>query len=104
MAKRKKIREIKPYITLYRDKESGIAWIEDGSTGMSHSVHANIDATGSVTGMKKRGFWKDDARCVKSHGYIYNIDTFVCDDELDKIVAEECMCNACITRREMPFD
>lgn len=26
------IREIKPYVNLYRDTLNGIAWIEDGST------------------------------------------------------------------------
>ena len=94
------IKEIEPSITLHRDDKSGISQIVNSKTGLSHSVHANIDVTGSVTGMKKLGYWKKDARTVRCNGFIYNIDTFVCDDELDKIVAEECRCVACLERRK----
>ena len=52
MAK-KLIKEIRPYVKLYRDTNNGIAWIEDGSTGLGISVHPNLDKSGSVTGMKK---------------------------------------------------
>ena len=95
------VKEIRPYVNLYRDDDNGIAWIEDGSTGLCVSVHANIDSSGSVSVMKYRGYWSKDARTVESHGFIYNIDTFVCSksDELEMIVADECMCKACIQRR-----
>ena len=100
MAK-KLIREIKSYANLYRDTNNGIAWIEDGSTGLGISVHPNIDKTGSVTGMKNLGYWDKEDRIVQSHGWKYNIDRFVCSkkDELEMIVAGECMCQACIERR-----
>lgn len=100
MAK-KFIREVKPYAKLYRDDRTGIAWIEDGSTGLGVSVHPNIDKSGSVIGMKKRGFWDKSDRIVQSHGWKYNIDRFVCDkkNELEMIVADECMCQACMERR-----
>ena len=52
MAK-KLIKEIRSYVKLYRDTNNGIAWIEDGSTGLGISVHPNLDKSGSVTGMKK---------------------------------------------------
>lgn len=55
MAKRF-IREIEPYTKLYRDDKNGIAWIEDGSTGLEISVHPNIHKSGSVIGMKNLGF------------------------------------------------
>lgn len=42
MAK-KLIKEIRPYVKLYRDTNNGIAWIEDGSTGLGISVHPNLD-------------------------------------------------------------
>lgn len=98
---KKFIKEITPHVNLYRDDSNGIAWIENGSTGLCVSVHANIDSSGSVSGMKHRGYWSEDARTVESHGFIYNIDTFVCDklDKLEMIVADECMCDACIQRR-----
>lgn len=75
------VRNVGPCAELHRDRKSGIAWIEDGSTGLGHSCHANIDATGSVRGMKALGYWGKEDRTVRSHGFIYNIDTFVVDEE-----------------------
>lgn len=77
---------------LYRDDRAGIAWVEDGSTGMGHSAHPNIDATGSVRGMKNLGYWGKDDRTVRSHGWIYNIDHCVVTDELDEIARKNCQC------------
>lgn len=95
------IKEIEPYKKLYRDNKNGIAWIEDGSTGLGISVHPNIHKTGSVIGMKNLGYWDKSDRIVQSHGLKYNIDRFVCDkkNNLEMIVADECMCQACIERR-----
>ena len=86
------IKEIEPYKKLYRDDKNGIAWIEDGSTGLGISVHPNID---------KLGYWDKSDRIVQSHGWKYNIDRFVCDkeNELEMIVSNECMCQACMERR-----
>lgn len=100
MAK-KLIRKIDEYATLYRDDKNGIAWIEDGNTGFGHSCHANIDASGSVMGMKNLGYWDKEDRVIQSHGFKYNIDTFVVDKEnqYDLIVANECMCQGCADRR-----
>lgn len=97
------IREIEENVTLCRDDKSGLAWIEDGKTGNKVSVHANIDNSGSVSGMKKLGYWKNNAKTVKSCGFIYNIDTFVCNenDKLEKIVAEECLCDGCRERKSI---
>lgn len=89
---KRKLLEIKPYVVLYRDDRTGIAWVEDGTTGMGHSCHPNIDATGSIRGMKKLGYWNAKDRCVRSHGFIYNIDHLVSSDELDRIAAEHCRC------------
>lgn len=96
------IREIKPHVNLYRDTLNGIAWIEDGSTGLGISVHPNIDKSGSVIGMKNLGYWDKSDRVVQSHGWKYNIDRFVCDkdNELEMIAANECMCQGCIERRQ----
>lgn len=96
------VREIEPHVRLFRDDRNGIAWIEDGRVGIGVSVHPNIDATGSVRGMKERGYWGKNDRTVRSHGWQFNIDLFCCraDDELEQIVARECRCQACIERRE----
>ncbi len=95
------IREIEKNVNLYRDDKSGIAWIEDGRTGLGISVHANISVTGSVVGMKNLGYWGRKDRTVRSHGWIYNIDSFVCDKEnkMEMIVSEECRCKGCIEKR-----
>lgn len=95
------IREVKPYVKLYKDTTTGIAWIEDGTTGLGISVHSNIDNSGSVAGMKNLGYWGKSDRTVRTHGFIYNIDSFVCDkdNELEMIVANECTCQGCIERK-----
>lgn len=95
------IRQIEEHVILYRDDKTGIAWIEDRRTGLGISVHSNVDFSGSVSGMKTLGYWRKNDRTVRSHGWIYNIDSFVCnkDNKLEMIVADECRCQACIERR-----
>ena len=61
------IRKIENHVNLYRDDKTGIAWIEDGRTGLGISVHANISSSGSVSDMKARGYWgKKDRTSQKS--------------------------------------
>jgi hypothetical protein len=86
------LKEVGPHKHLYRDTATGIAWVEDGSTGCGHSCHPNISETGSVTGMKGRGYWRDEDRAVKSHGFIYNIDSLVVSDDLDEMARQHCQC------------
>lgn len=95
------IRQIEEHVNLYRDDKNGIAWIEDGRTGLGISVHGNISSSGSVSGMKNLGYWEKKDRTIRSHGWIYNIDSFVCDkdNKLEIIVADECRCQGCIERR-----
>lgn len=93
------IREIAPYKKLYRDNKRGVAWIEEGSTGPSHSCHPNIDASGSVKGMKNLSYWGKRDRTVRSHGWIYNVDRVSVTDELDRIAEAECRCIGCLERR-----
>jgi hypothetical protein len=68
---------------------------------MGHSVHPNIDITGSVRGMKQLGYWDKTDKIVRSHGWQYNISKFVVSNELDKIVAEYCQCEGCKARRNL---
>lgn len=96
------IKEINYCTNMYRDSHSGIVWIEDGSTGMRINIHGNIHSSGSVTGMRKLGYWKKKDRVVRCNGYIYNIDTLIYDknNELEMFVVNECMCDACRERRK----
>jgi len=96
---KKLIKDLGPYLHLYRDDRTGIAWVEDGTTGMWHTCHPNIDTTGSVRGMKKLGYWREDARTVRCCGFIYNVDSVVVTDELDRVAAGACQCQSCIERR-----
>lgn len=98
MAKRL-IKEIKPYVKLFINDGTGIAWVENGSTGNSHSAHPNIDASRGVKGMKNLGYWGKEDITVRCNGTIYNISKFVVDDELDKIASDYCKCEKCIERR-----
>jgi hypothetical protein len=93
------IKKIDDCTTLYRCPRTGIAWVENGHLGMSHSAHANIDSSGSIRGMRARGYWKKDCRTVRTNGAIYNIDTLIISDDLDKLAAEHCRCEACNERR-----
>jgi hypothetical protein len=94
------IKTIAPYRELYRDPKTGIAWVENGSTGNGHSCHPNIHYTGSVRGMKKLGHWEKTDRIVRSHGYYHNIEMCVIDDELDQIACNYCQCGGVHRRRE----
>lgn len=95
------IRKFEEHVNLYRDDKNGIAWIKNGRIGIGISVHANISSSGSVLGMKARGYWGKKDRTVRSHGWIYNIDSFVCDkgNDLEMIVSNECRCQGYIERR-----
>lgn len=77
------IKEINQYANLYRDSKTGIAWIEDGSTGLGHSCHPNIDKSGSVIGMKQRKYWDKSDRVLQSHGWKYNIDRLIVDKKMN---------------------
>lgn len=94
------IRKISDQQKLYRDNDTGIAWIVDGSTGENTCAHANIDASGSVEGMKTLGRWKQEDRILLSNGCFVNIDTLVIDesDEAQLLLRRECRCPACKER------
>lgn len=98
---KKFVRKVTEYADLYRDDKTGIASIEDGNTGLAYSVHPNIDRSGSVAVMRNLGYWGREDRAVRSFGWIYNIDRFVCDPKnpLEAIAAKECRCQGCLERR-----
>ena len=92
MARKELIKALRPHVNLYRDPKSGIAWIEDGTSGTGHSCHPNISASGSVRGMKAKGYWYRNDRTVRSHGFIYNIDRCVIHSPYDEIANDYCRC------------
>lgn len=70
------------YLVTFKEK-NGIVVIENGSTGSGHSCHPNIDVSGSVSGMKKLGYWQKDAKVVRANGFYYNTSSIVISDPLD---------------------
>lgn len=93
------IREIRPHVELWRDDRTGIAQVKDGTNGTGTTAHPSIAASGSVRGMKDRGWWSKKARTVRAFGFIYNIDDMaIVDSDLDQIAAQECRCQGCIER------
>ena len=90
------IQTIMPLVELYRYDSTGIALVEDGTTGNGHTCHPSIDSTGSVRGIKQSRAWRKNDRVVRCGGCIYNIDKFSVSDELDQIAANSCRCKACI--------
>lgn len=83
---------IRLHVKLYRDPNTGIAWVEDGRAGVAHSCHPNISSSGSVAQMKKRGLWGKGDRTVKCRGHIYNIDISSASTDLDEIACRHCRC------------
>jgi hypothetical protein len=100
------VKKINEDAVLYRDNKTGIAWIDSSFCGLI-SVHSNIQSSGSIRGMKDRGYWGRKDRCLRTNGFIYNIDRFVFYSDIpgtpvyeyEHIVAENCNCPACIERR-----
>jgi hypothetical protein len=88
------LQQVDEYTALYRDTQTGIAWVEDGHTGSGHSAHPNISATGSIRGMKAKAYWGKYDRCLRSHGFIYNTDRCLVseDDPLDELARQHCQC------------
>jgi hypothetical protein len=86
------IAEIAPYVRLVRHVPTGIAAVIDGTTGTMHTAHPNIAASGSVRGMKDRGFWRRDARVTRAMGYSYNTSELVMSSQNDRLAALACRC------------
>lgn len=86
------IREIAPHKILKRCATHGIAFVADGTVGLGHSAHPNIDASGSVAGMKGRGYWLREDKTVRCHGFIYNVSRVITSDAEDEAALAECRC------------
>ena len=93
------IAHVDDFKDVYRNKTTGIAFVYDASSGCRYSCHSNIDATGSIRGMKSNGYWKKNDRCIRSNGCIYNIDTMIKSDYFEMVAANYCMCESCLERK-----
>lgn len=105
------IREIEPNLKLYRDDETGIAWIKDGYSGIEISIHPNVHSYDTVEGMKELGYWGINDRIVKGHDCLYNIDKvsppsfnrsslYEFEQIITKVLTKECKCKGCLERNK----
>jgi hypothetical protein len=74
------------YQKLYRDPQTGLAWVENGSAGIAHSCHPNVEANKITRRMKEYQTW------VESRGFLYNTAEFIASDDLDRLAAAKCNC------------
>jgi hypothetical protein len=84
-------------IRIKRCVTHGIAVVEDGSSAIT--AHPNIHGSGSVAGMRDRGWWDGTDVTVRCHGWIYNVSQIVGASEMDKLAQEECRCGGCLLVR-----
>ena len=57
---RELLRTISEHVALYCDPDTGLAYVDNGTTGQRFTPHDCIDTTGSVAGMVKAGRWHRD--------------------------------------------
>lgn len=77
--------------TVYRYK-CGIAVIVINGDYYSHDCHPSIHKSGSIHGMKAKGYWGKDDVIVRAGDWLYNTSRFCCHDEFDRIAARFCRC------------
>lgn len=81
----------KPHLTLKVDDSTGLAWIEDTSSGTCHSAHPNISVTGNLRAYKKR-YGLQDCVFKRQRGFYHNTSYFVASSPEDRIAASHCRC------------
>lgn len=81
----------KPNLTLKYSSVTGIAWIEDASTGMAHSAHPNISTTGSLRIYRKK-FGLGKCKFKRCRGFWYNTSHCAVSTAEDRIAASYCQC------------
>lgn len=59
--------------------KKGIARIFDTHNGTIYECYPNIHSSGSVSGMKAKGYWQKDAKTIRLGGVIFNISSLIGD-------------------------
>lgn len=77
---------LNPSQTAKYDPQTGLVWIEDGSAGVAHSAHPNVQAN-----KQTRRMYRGRIEC---RGFLYSSDVFA-STELDKLAAKYCRCDSC---------
>ena len=80
--------ENKEYLISIPNKKKGIIGIKNYSQGFMNIAHPNIDSSGSVSGMKKLGYWGKTDKIEKVFGCNVNKSKIVISDEIDNFIAK----------------
>jgi len=89
------IKQLAEYVELHRDAKTGIAWINDGKTGCEESLHPSIDKSGSIKGMKKKGYWGKNDKIITCNNGHYNISKESQFSVYAKTLKKACKCSVC---------
>jgi hypothetical protein len=92
------VRKVGPHKTLRRCEVHGVAFVADGTAGIAHSAHPNVDASGNP-----RAVFGKDARVVRCNGFAYNTDDVIVSDVDDQIAADNCRCGGRHDNRDRQY-
>lgn len=73
------------------DPLTGLVWIEDGTAGVSHSAHPNVEANKYTRRDRKFVGWVQSG---PQRAFLYSPQRFVSTD-LDALAASYCQCPGC---------
>jgi hypothetical protein len=76
---------LNPYQKLYSDPQTGLAWVENGSAGIAHSLHPNVQANSATRRMREYQTF------VECRGFLYNTQACVSDD-FAPLLRKYCQC------------
>jgi hypothetical protein len=74
---------LNPYQRLYCDPQTGLAWIENGSAGLAHTLHPNCEAN--------RYTRRKYPERLEVRGFLYDVQSSV-SDEFAPILQKYCAC------------
>jgi hypothetical protein len=71
------------HISFRVSKDRQLVIVHDGSSGSGHQPYPSIDKTGSVRGMRARGYWGAKDKVIRVLGGCYNVSHQIIDHPLD---------------------
>jgi len=84
--KREDAKMLNPHQRAKFDPLTGLVWIEDGTAGVAHSAHPNVEAN--------RQTRRIHPGRIEVRGFLYSRDIFTSTD-LDRLAARYCRCCGC---------
>lgn len=85
--------KLNQYQRAKHDPATGLVWIEDGTAGVAHSAHLNVEANRVTRKMREYKGW------IECRGFLYSPNTLP-STALDRIAARYCQCSPCQIARK----